>query len=225
MVRWFSEGSDLLRISRLIRDNGIYLTASRLLQLPAEVLRNRLLAKQLGVTRVSVGPGARIQGLSYMEIGDDFVAGPDLWLEAVSRFNDESFAPRLVIGEHVRASRWVHVAVTNRVEVGDHVLIGSKTLITDHNHGSYAVPSTAPSVPPALRPLSREFTTRVGSNVWLCDGVVVTAGAVIGEGSVIGANSVVIGSIPPFTIAVGSPARVIKRFDFAKQQWLSHRNM
>lgn len=213
----------MLRISRLIRDNGIYLSMSRLLQLPAEVLRNRLLARKLGVTRVWVGPGALIRGLSYMEIGDDFVAGPDLWLEAVSRFNDERFMPRLVIGKHVRASRWVHVAVTNRVEIGDHVLIGSKVLITDHNHGSYSAPSSPPNVPPALRPLSREFTTTVESNVWLCDGVAVTAGAVIGEGSVIGANSVVIGSIPPFTIAAGAPAKVIKKFDFAERQWVACR--
>lgn len=213
----------MLRISRLVRDNGLYLSLSRLLRFPAEFLRNRLLARKLGVARIQIGAGALIRGLSFMEIGEDFVAGPDLWLEAVSRFNDETFAPRLVIGEHVRASRWVHIAVTNRVEIGDHVLIGSKVLITDHDHGSYSSPSTPPSVPPVLRPLSRDLSTVVGSNVWLGDGVVVTAGSVIGDGCVIGANAVVIGSIPPFTIAVGSPAKAIREFDFERQQWLDCR--
>lgn len=211
------------RIRHLIRDNGIYLSAYRALQRPAEILRNRLLARKLGVSRLWVGPGFLIRGLSYMVIGEDFVAGSDLWLDAVSRFNEETFTPRIVIGAHVRASRWVHIAATNHVEIGDNVLIGSKVLVTDHNHGFYSIPSTSPNIPPALRPLSRELETVVGSNVWLCDGVVVAAGSVIGEGCIIGANSVVIGSIPPFTIAVGSPAKVVKEFDFATQQWVPRR--
>ena len=211
----------MLRITRLLRDNGMYLSARRILQFPGEALRNRLLARKLGVSRIFIGRGALIRGLSSMEIGEDFVAAPDLWLEAVSHFNEQTFTPRLVIGKHVRVSRWVHIAVTNRVEIGDHVLIGSKVLITDHDHGSYSDPSTSPDIPPALRPLTRDRTTIVGSKVWLGDGVVVTAGSVIGEGCVIGANSVVIGTIPPFTVAVGSPARPIKQFDFDQNAWVS----
>lgn len=211
----------MLRVSRLLRDNGIYLATRRILQFPGETLRNRLLARKLGVNSIFIGAGALIRGLSYMQIGDDFVAAPDLWLEAVSQFNEQTFTPRLVIGKHVRVSRWVHIAVTHRVEIGDDVLIGSKVLITDHDHGCYSEPSTSPDIPPALRPLTGHKTTLVGSRVWLGDGVVVTAGSVIGEGSVIGANSVVIGTIPPFTIAVGSPARVIKQFDFDRKEWVS----
>lgn len=211
----------MLRISRLIRENGIYLSTSLLLRRPADRLRCWLLARKLGVSQLWIGRGALIRGLSCMKIGEDFVAGPDLWLEAVSRFNDQTFTPRLTIGSHVRASRWVHIAVTNRVEIGDHVLIGSKVLITDHDHGSYSGPGTPPDVPPALRPLTRDRETVIGSNVWLGDSVIVTAGCRIGEGCVIGANSVVIGTIPPFTVAVGSPARVVKEFDFDKGQWIA----
>jgi len=61
----------------------------------------------------------------------------------------------------------------------------------------------------------------IGNNVWLSDGVVVTPGAVIGDGSVIGPNSVVRGEIPPFCIAAGMPATVIKTFDFTARKWVS----
>ncbi|MCM0083487.1 CatB-related O-acetyltransferase [Geomonas sp. Red32] len=54
----------------------------------------------------------------------------------------------------------------------------------------------------------------IGNDVWIGSQVVVVSGAVIGDGAVIGANSVVTGTIPPYAIAAGSPAKVIKyRFD------------
>ncbi len=54
-------------------------------------------------------------------------------------------------------------------------------------------------------------SVKIGSDVWLGHGVIVLAGVEIGDGSVIGAGAVVSKNIPPFTVAVGNPARVIKR--------------
>lgn len=54
----------------------------------------------------------------------------------------------------------------------------------------------------------------IGNDVWIGTQTVILSGAKIGDGAVIGANSVVTGVIPPFSIAVGSPAKVVKyRFD------------
>jgi acetyltransferase-like isoleucine patch superfamily enzyme len=50
----------------------------------------------------------------------------------------------------------------------------------------------------------------IGNDVWVAAGVVITRGVIIGDGAVIGANSVVTKDIPPYAIAVGAPARVIK---------------
>ena len=52
---------------------------------------------------------------------------------------------------------------------------------------------------------------RVGGDVWLSVGTVVTRGVVIGAGTVVGANSVVTRDLPPYSVAVGAPARVIRR--------------
>ncbi len=51
---------------------------------------------------------------------------------------------------------------------------------------------------------------RVGSNVWIGGGVTVLPGVTIGDGCVIGAGSVVVHDIPPFSLAVGNPCRVIR---------------
>ncbi len=101
----------------------------------------------------------------------------------------------------------------DRIEIGDGVLIGSKVLITDHNHGQYRKGTWNSSIPPALRPLDQDKPVIIGKNVWVGDGVVIAPGATIGEGSVIGANSVVTGAIPPCTIAAGVPARCLSQYD------------
>lgn len=54
----------------------------------------------------------------------------------------------------------------------------------------------------------------VGNDVWIAHGVKILSGVTIGDGAIIGANSVVTKDIPPYAIAVGSPAKVVKyRFD------------
>jgi lipopolysaccharide O-acetyltransferase len=141
-------------------------------------------------------------------------------LEAIRRYNDQVFSPKVSIGTHVCISRGVHIAATHFVEIGENVLIGSKVIITDHNHGQYSREHTSPIIAPALRPLHHNRRVVIGRNVWLSDGVVVTPGSSIGEGAVIGANSVVRGNIPPFTIAVGVPAKVFRIYDFDAKKWI-----
>jgi acetyltransferase-like isoleucine patch superfamily enzyme len=64
-----------------------------------------------------------------------------------------------------------------------------------------------------------EGPTRVRDNVWCGANVVITSGVTVGERCVIGANSVVTHDLPPYSIAVGAPARVIKQVSYA-QDWL-----
>ena len=70
----------------------------------------------------------------------------------------------------------------------------------------------------ALAPVTNELPlkgdTVVGNDVWIGQNVTVMPGVHIGDGAIIGANSVVAKDIPPYTIAVGNPCKVVKkRFD------------
>lgn len=182
-------------------------------------LRNYCLSKKLRTKNLNIGPRHYLRGLSSIHIGSDFSAATGLWLEAISRYNDQTFAPRITIGSHVRISQFVHITATNSVEIGDDVLIGSHVIISDHNHGQYHRTYSSPMNPPSARRLDSDREVSIGARVWLGDGVVITPGSTIGEGSVIGANSVVIGHIPPFSLAVGAPAVVKKKFDFSTNEW------
>ena len=181
-------------------------------------MRRLFLARKLQCRGLILGPRCHLRGLSYIRLGRNFQAAEGLWLEAISATSDSSI--RIRIGDNVAVSRWSHIAATHRVEIGDGVLIGSRVIITDHNHGQYNGPHTHPEIPPSNRPLESDKHVLIGPNVWIGDGVVVAPGAEIGMGAIIGANSVVIGQIPPYTIAAGAPAKPIKRFDFASREWV-----
>jgi lipopolysaccharide O-acetyltransferase len=155
-----------------------------------------------------------------MHIGKNFHVAEGLWLEAITTYAGQTFSPSIVIGNNVFISRWSHIAATRLVKIGDGVLIGSKVLITDHQHGDYAESIRQDIlVSPAQRRLTSNLETIIGNNVWLGDGVIVMPGVKIGEGSVIGANSVVTHDIPPFTVAAGIPATALKKFDPTTQKW------
>lgn len=198
------------RAARFIRANGLYLFASELKRRAGISFRRTMLSRRLGCPDIVLGRHCYLHGLDCIRIGKGFQADEGLWLEAIPAHLDQTFSPRIVIGEGVSISCWCHIAATNLVEIGDGVLIGSKVLITDHNHGQYRGEDWHLDISPSLRPLDEDKTVLIGRNVWIGDGVVVAPGAIVGEGSVIGANSVVTGAIPPFAIAAGIPARVLR---------------
>lgn len=208
-----------MKARRFIRVNGVYLFVGEMGRRAGIAFRRWMLAGKLGCPDIVLGPRCYLRGLAYMRIGKNFQAAEGLWLEAVSAHPGQTFSPAIMIGNNVTVSRWSHIAATHRVEIGDGVLIGSKVLITDHNHGQYRMGSSDIDIPPVLRPLDRDRTVVIGKNVWLGDGVVVMPGVTIGDGCVIGANSVVTQDIPPFTIAAGTPAASLKKFDFTTQEW------
>jgi lipopolysaccharide O-acetyltransferase len=182
--------------------------------------RNRFFSIVLNAEGFEVGSRPRIRNQSRISIGSHFKALDQLWLETIE--SPDRHHPRLIIGNYVRCSDSVHIAATNRIAIGNHVLIGSRVIITDHNHGLYrGTEQSDPSEPPWDRLLTADGETTVEDNVWIGDGVAVLPGAHIGCGSVIGANSVVLGEIPRYCIAAGSPARPIRRYDFMAKLWVN----
>lgn len=214
----------LRSLNRFAQENGWFLLSQKIAGASVRRFRDRILAAKLKTSGMKLGKHPRVAGLSHIHLGANFSAGNGLWLEAVTHFGDISLQPSLTIGINCNLSDYVHLGCTNRVTIGDEFLCGSRVIISDHNHGIYNVvpdglPPSAPTLPPMQRPLSNDKSICIGNNVWIGDGAAILGGADIGDGVIIGANAVVIGKIPSFTIAVGAPARPIKRFDFEKQQW------
>jgi acetyltransferase-like isoleucine patch superfamily enzyme len=149
-----------------------------------------------------------IIGFNYIQIGNNFSAFMGLRLEAFDQFLGLTHNPRVQIGNNVSISYDCHIGCSNEITIGNNVLIAGRVFITDHYHGSIEIESMV--LPPGKRPLFSKGAVNIEDNVWIGEGVVILPGITIGESSIIGANSVVSKSIPRFSVAAGTPAKIIK---------------
>ena len=123
----------------------------------------------------------------------------------------------MVIGEYAMV-HGARIICDSRIEIGDYTMISWNVVLMD----TYRLPLDTAARRAELRKLpfyegrrpSAETPARpirIGSNVWMGFEVCVLPGVSIGEGAIIGARSVVVEDIPPFAIAAGNPARVIRQ--------------
>jgi acetyltransferase-like isoleucine patch superfamily enzyme len=99
------------------------------------------------------------------------------------------------------------------VKIGNYVMLAQNIVISGLNHGYEDV--TTP--PRTQKVITKQIT--IEDNVWIGANCVITAGVTIGKHAVIGAGSVVTKDIPQFSVAVGNPARVIKKYNFETNTW------
>jgi acetyltransferase-like isoleucine patch superfamily enzyme len=131
-----------------------------------------------------------------LTVGAEAIFEPGVWLT--------SDTGRIAIGSGTFLNLGVMVAAVERVEIGDHCMLANGCMVTDGNHRF-----DDPERPVPWQGFSTKGPTVLEDNVWLGANVVVTSGVRIGQRSVVGANSVVVADLPPFSIAVGAPARVV----------------
>ena len=127
---------------------------------------------------------------------------PGVWLTAGGD-------ARIRIGGGSFLNLGVQVAAAELVEIGEHCMFANGCFITDGNHRF-----DDPDKPVTWQGFTSKGPTRVGDNVWCGANVVITSGVTIGERCVIGANSVVTADLPPFSIAAGAPAKVLRTIEY-----------
>ncbi len=157
-----------------------------------------------------------IRNKKNIKIGKNFTAGFGCRLEAFSKDDIKV----LHIGKNIQINDYVHITAMKNVTIGDNVLMASKIYISDCSHGSYLGDEndSHPKTIPKDRPLFSKPVV-IKDNVWLGEFVSVLPGVTIGTGTIVGANSVVSKSLPDYVIAVGSPAKPIKKYNFESQRW------
>jgi acetyltransferase-like isoleucine patch superfamily enzyme len=145
-------------------------------------------------------------GERWMRIGRETIIGPRVTLSAGLPTQVEVNDPAVVIGDRCVIGAGSGIVAHHEIVIGDDVWTGHSIYVTDANHGYEDVDE------PIGRQLAPSRPVSIGSGSWLGHGVVVLPGARIGRHVAVGAGSVVRGDLPDCSVAVGSPAKVIRRW-------------
>ena len=119
------------------------------------------------------------------------------------------YNPTLKIGDNCTIGEYNHFTACGKIQIGDGLLTGRNVLISDNSHGGLS--SEEAEIPPVKRKLLSKGEIKIGNNVWLGDRVTVLSGVTIGDNVIVGVGSVVLTDIPSNSIAVGAPAKVVKK--------------
>ena len=171
---------------------------------------------------------SRIINAEFMTIGDNVSLGPGCLFNAIRRYPGrflthlpegtevQEFEPSIRIGDRVSATGYLSVAAVQSVVVEDDVIFASNVYLADHAHGRGRA-----DVPYKYQPLSDIAPVVIGKGCWIGEHAVIMPGVTIGEFSIVGANSVVTKDVPPRSIAVGSPARVVREWSDRQADWVA----
>ncbi|MDW3212860.1 MAG: DapH/DapD/GlmU-related protein [Ilumatobacteraceae bacterium] len=151
-------------------------------------------------------PPNTLMNVRYIRIGSSTMIGPQIALSAGMVPGQQCITDTVVsIGDRCLIGRGSGIVGHLSIDIGDDVWTGHHVYITDQNHG-FADPNR-----PISQQMQPERPVRIGDGSWIGHGSVILPGATIGRNVVIGANSVVSGEIPDHSVAVGAPARVVRR--------------
>jgi len=158
-------------------------------------------------------PSVQVLGWKNVKIGQNSVVSEDTWIN-VNHRKPETFS--LIIGNHCFIGRRNFFTSGNHIKIGDYCLTGIDCKFLGSGHVYHS-----PFVPYITSGTTEDGAIEIGANCWLGADVTILKGVKIGYGSIIGAATVVKQDVPPLSIVVGNPGRIIKRFDMQLQAWIN----
>ena len=120
------------------------------------------------------------------------------------------------LGNNTEIGNHSTISAYNKVIIGESVLTGPHVFISDHNHNysNILIPICLQGVA-----MKNNATVRIDSGTWIGTNAVIVGNVHIGKNCVIGANSVVLSDVPDYSVVVGAPSKVIKRFNIVAKKW------
>lgn len=163
-----------------------------------------------------IGPSSRlvntkVDGHARIFIGSKVYINDKGWLACEPLTGDAN--AKLIIGDGTYIGRFSHIYATSKIEIGKKVLMADKVYISDNQHSYENI-----ELPVIDQPIKQTNPVIIGDGAWLGENVCII-GASVGKNSVIGSNSVITKDIPDYCVVVGSPAVIIKRYNFDTRQW------
>ncbi len=155
------------------------------------------------------------QAASHIKLGSAIVIRKDTWLNVIVGRVGEI---KLTIEDNCSLGYRTSISAKNSIHLERNVIIAASVLIQDHNHAYEDI-----NYPIREQGVTAGGRVRIEEGCWIGQGVAIVCSKgelVIGRNSVVGANSVVTKSFPPYSVIVGSPARLAKQYDPMKNVWV-----
>jgi acetyltransferase-like isoleucine patch superfamily enzyme len=157
----------------------------------------------------------RISGVKHISIGRNCFFGSGLILVAVEELHGRRHEPMCLIGDGCAFGEDFVLSCTSRIMIGNNVLASTRVFIADSYHG---YEDTGRAI--LNQPMAGDASVIIGDGSFLGIGCAVLPGVTLGRNCVVGANAVVTKSFPDFSVVVGNPARLIKRYDPVVEKWV-----
>jgi acetyltransferase-like isoleucine patch superfamily enzyme len=158
-------------------------------------------------------PPTRVQSPECISIGRRVGIREGTWLCVVPQPNRP--APKLVLADDAGIGRFVKIVCAGEIIIGEKVGIADHCLVAD-TYYRY----DDPTLPILQQPLAEPRPIRIGARAFIGWRSIIKPGVTIGENAYVGAGSVVWEDVPPRTVVVGDPARVVRRYDDATGLWV-----
>jgi acetyltransferase-like isoleucine patch superfamily enzyme len=152
----------------------------------------------------------------FTHIGKNVVIRQGVRLDAIAS-NPEN-PPELRIGDNVNIEQNVHIVCHSRVVIGDDVSITGNCAIVDVTHPFHDVHDPMKI---GNRILAEQSFVEIGERSFLGFNAIVLPNVRIGRYCIVGAHSLVTKDVPDYSVVAGNPAKILRRYDAAKGEWIS----
>jgi len=152
--------------------------------------------------------------LKYISVGKNVSIGKGVRIQTLASYGSQTLFPRLIIEDNVSILPNFTALVEDTLLIKHDALIAENCSVITNNHGMDA----ESHLPYSMQPLTTAPVT-IGEECWIGQNVTILSGVEIGKRSIIAAGAVVTKTIPPYAIAAGVPAKVIKRWNFTTHSW------
>ena len=119
----------------------------------------------------------------------------------------------IIFEDNISIGQNLHITSASKLIIGSNTTILESVMITniDHDYQEIGIPI-----------LEQKFIikeTKIGENCYIGYGAVIQAGTILGKQCIVGANAVVRGTFPDYSVIVGIPAKIVKRYDEKSKTW------
>lgn len=155
-----------------------------------------------------------LYGRKYISLGKSVNLFKGARIECISSWKGQKFNPHLIIHDNTSFEQSAHISCVNKIEIGKNCTFSARTYITDCSHSYEKIDEKVLNQKLVVKDV------KIGDNCFVGMDVKIFPGVTIGDNVIIGANSIVTHDIPSYSVVVGCPAKVIKKYDFEKKEWV-----